>query len=80
MRCARSPPTQRLPLGIKNSNDKKENKKPSKRAVGGGKRSVIWNTLKDPGDDVGWEQASELFLVFLLFSLRHKEASSEGLA
>ena len=48
--------------------------------VGDGKRSVIWNTLKDPGDDVGWKQASELFLVFLLSSLRHKEASSEGLA
>lgn len=47
--------------------------------VGDGKRSIIWNTLKDPGDDVEWKQASELFLVFLLFSLRHKEASSEGL-
>lgn len=48
--------------------------------MGDGKRSVIWNTLKDPGDDVGWELASELFPVFLLFFLRHKEASSEGLA
>lgn len=37
--------------------------------MGDGKRSVIWNTLKDTGEDVGWEQASRLFLIFLLFSL-----------
>ena len=40
------------------------------------KRSLIWNTLKDPGDDFGWEQASGTSLKVMVKRKREKVPAS----